>query len=1194
MWFGLAPMALAVCQEPAQSQKPQEIPSPAVTAPPSPAPNPTLNPTPSPAPSASPSSEASPVAGQATENPSKELKPSPLDTFWLRDSKGALVPVLGMTFEEFEELWRLRRGLGPPTPPPYVLERLSLTGTVNDQSADCRLKATVAVQAEGWQRVPLRMPSGVIQTLDASWTQGGRLLTFDPAAGGYVVWLKGSGGQPQTFELPVAFPVMASGEQRRVALTLPRATEASLRLRLDRPVAEANLVSGEGILTRETLADSRSELVVVGAAGDLQLTWRELRVPAEDQAPALDVSGELVVRVESQRRVATDARLRVRSYTAPIETFRVRLPPGMELVPSATPAAYTIRVVAEEASAAGGAASAAPGLAASAPRTAGASPTPGNGKSAGKPSAGGMRSPAGPSAPTSSASRASGSGEQGQLIEVRLERPSLAPPDVQLTAELPGDRPLPAKLMPARFHVLSAARQRGTIDFAVDGQWQLEWTEDGSVHRLDLTPEAAASRLVARFEYFRQPCELALAVAPRPSRVSVEPTHVIYVDPQQARVETTLKYRFRGARANGLSFELGDWELERLVPDASLDLPVRQEPIRGRLEVPFLPGAAPAAELELKLEAHRRLSEGTQRLTLTLPRPVADLVAPATVWIFTADNLELTPLGDELVGLTAEQPASRPNTAQGVPLVYRDLGGGEPALFVATVRRRQRLTTVSGQATVRVERQQLQIEQRLEYRVAHDPQRNFWLSVPREAVGSGTLQVWFDGEPLPVDTDAAVADPADSTRLRLGFALPAAQLGMFQVLVRENLPLTWDRQGPYPLSLPLPVPPEEPELRFLGQRVDFLLGEGLRIEPELETADDLARPMPVPSGGAAAAFAWEKPVCLSHWTLRLVPAAEGTLVSVPRMWVQTWLASGVRRDRVCLRLITARESVRLRLPAGVQASSVQVAVDAREVRAELREPRTLVVPLAPAAAQREYVVEVGYTLPPPDAVWGWQSAELRSAQVEEASPPRRMYWQLVLPEDQILLLPPNDLVAETAPAAGGWPWLRQPVMDQPQLEAWVQATRQPPLPRAAQRYLFGTLSRWPELKAVVVPRRLLVVVTCSVVLAAGLLLIHVPALRRPGLLWAAAIAILAGSLVAPETAQVVAQAGWLGMVVVLAAAALAWLAAPPQPRPWPAAMASAVAVRGEGGSARPGPSVKPDRSSQRTATLPAAAVEVPP
>lgn len=1153
--IGLFPAALAICQETpsASSEKQQEVGA-AGDSPPAPAPSP-------------------------METLSRGPEPAPLDTYLLRDSKGGLVPVLGMSFEEFEQLWRMRRGLSPPAPPPFVLESLTLSLTHRDEAVDGTLELALGRRTEGWLRVPLRMPSAVIRELPADWTSEERFLTFDPSLEGYVLWWKGASGQTLRLKLAVAFPLEVHGEQQRLVLALPRATESALRVTVESPQVEASLTGGEGILTRHALPPARSELVVLGAAGDLQLVWRAARETARLDAPLLDVSGELVVRVESQRRVTTDARLRVRSYAAPVEAFRVRLPPGMELVPTPTPAAYTLRPVSESPSRPGASAEAAAAL-------------PGPGNTAGK--AAPQDRPSDRPPPAVAPASAPPMADLGQLIEVRFERPSLAPPDVQLTAELPGDRPPPARLLPARFEVLSAARQRGTIDFAVDGQWQLEWTEDASVHRLDLTPEAAASRLVARFEYFRQPCELALHVAPRPSRVSVEPTHLIYVDPQQVRVETTLKYRFRGARAQGLTFELGEWELERLSPDASLDLPTREGPIRGRLEVPFLPGAAPAAELELKLEAHRRLPETAERLVLTLPRPVADLVAPATIWIFAADNLELTPLGDELVGLMAEQPGPRPTTAQTAPLVYRDLGGGEPALFVATLRRRQRLTTVSGHATVRLERQQLQIEQRLEYRVAHDPQRHCWLTVPREAAAAGALQVWFDGQPLPVETQTALPDPVDSGLMRLGFSLPAAQLGMFQVQVRQSLPLDWDRQGPYPLTLPLAVPPDELPTRFLGQRVDFLLGEGVRIEPELETVDELARPIPVPSAGAAATFTWEKPVCLSHWMLRLTPGAEGALVTVPRMWVQTWLGAQVRRDRVCLHLQTTREQVRLRLPAGIQTTSVQVAVDAQEVRGELREPRMLIVPLPPAPAQRDFVVEVAYTLPPPETAWGWRPTDLRCPQVEDASPPRRVYWQLVLPEDCFLLLPPSDLVAEMTPAMATWPWLRQPVMDQPQLEAWIQATRQPPLPRSSRRYLFGTLGRWPTLETVIVHRRLLVVTASSTLLVLGLLLIHIPWLRRPGLLWVLAVGLLAGSLIAPDTALLIAQAGAWGLITLLVAAALAWLTAPPRPVLRPMGGVSGP-IRGETGSKPPSsPATRPDRSSQRTATAAAAPVEVPP
>src|SRR5581483_8745034 len=137
------------------------------------------------------------------------------------------------------------------------------------------------------------------------------------------------------------------------------------------------------------------------------------------------------------------------------------------------------------------------------------------------------------------------------------------PIEVVLRASREADGASSSPLTPAQFDVLGAIRQRGTIDFLMDGEWQLDWSGDRSVHRIDLTPETAAARFVARFEYFQQPCGLELKVTARPSRVSVEPTHLVFVDPQRVRIETQLKYRFRGSRAEALSFALGDWKFDR-------------------------------------------------------------------------------------------------------------------------------------------------------------------------------------------------------------------------------------------------------------------------------------------------------------------------------------------------------------------------------------------------------------------------------------------------------------------------------------------------------------------------------------------------------------------------------------------------------------------------------------------------------
>jgi hypothetical protein len=82
---------------------------------------------PPPAPAAtSPPAAAAPSDAPQAAGPAIEA--SQLDTFMLRDSKGNLVPVLNLPFDEFERLLRIQRGLAAPDPPAYSLDALTLTG----------------------------------------------------------------------------------------------------------------------------------------------------------------------------------------------------------------------------------------------------------------------------------------------------------------------------------------------------------------------------------------------------------------------------------------------------------------------------------------------------------------------------------------------------------------------------------------------------------------------------------------------------------------------------------------------------------------------------------------------------------------------------------------------------------------------------------------------------------------------------------------------------------------------------------------------------------------------------------------------------------------------------------------------------------------------------------------------------------
>src|SRR5439155_20700146 len=105
------------------------------------------------------------------------------DTFLLRDSKGNLVPVLGMPFEEFEQLLRLKKDLASPAPPSQALETLSLSGTANARVADLQVTATIRVRDDGWVRVPLLMPSAVVREPPKYEGPGARLVNYAAARG---------------------------------------------------------------------------------------------------------------------------------------------------------------------------------------------------------------------------------------------------------------------------------------------------------------------------------------------------------------------------------------------------------------------------------------------------------------------------------------------------------------------------------------------------------------------------------------------------------------------------------------------------------------------------------------------------------------------------------------------------------------------------------------------------------------------------------------------------------------------------------------------------------------------------------------------------------------------------------------------------------------------------------------------------
>jgi hypothetical protein len=1050
------------------------------------------------------------------------ISASPLDTYLLRDNKGNLVPVLDLPFEEFERLLRIKRGLAPPVLPGYSLDVLSVTGSAaaepaRDQSGqaaatlvDLQVVATIRVRDSDWVRVPLALGKAVLRQPAKYEGPGEHFLTYDPTEDAYVVWLRGADAKPHILSLQVSLPLSRLGDRRQLSLRLPRATESTLRLTVPEPRIEATLPAGEGILSQRSTSGGQSEITVLGPAGDLQLAWQSRPEMAPASELALEATAEIAVKVEGEDRIRSEARLRVRNPSGPLEAFRVALPLGMEWEPT-TVDGLVLSLVTPE-----------PGL------------------------------PGVPAPP------------QPQVVDVQLNRPASGTVELRLSAVATpttgtaragggragqgGARTSVAAIAPARFVVEGAVRQRGTIDVSVDGDWQLSWRGEQSVRRLDLPQDPALAKVAARYEYSRQPCNLQLTVSPRPSRISVEPLHVVTVEGRFARLESTLKYRLRGARAAGLSIDLAGWQLDRVTPADILDLTsvTSDSAQAGPTMIPLLPGAVLGSELELKLEAHQPLDPEAGELSLTLPRLSADVVSPATVVVVPADNVELTPLVDKLERLSLDptlQPA-RVASSQQTPIAYREIGSDEKATFAADFRVRTQWTTVGARGKITIEPRQMLVQQLLDYRIAYERRRTFDLLVPREVAASGTLAVTLRGQaltPLPV-ADAPLV--GDATRFRV--VVPSDQLGQCQLQVEYTMPLVeWDAAEPLPLTIPMVIPAEEPHQQVGGQQVEFVLEGPWQIDADTSDSDEFSRPTPSPPGAGRSTFAWSRAAPATRWFLRpsAAPMREKSLLA--KAWIQTFLDGGLRQERAVFRIATNEPQLVFRLPRAPLSGSVRAAVNAQEAQLVVREPTQVVVTLPSAGAARERTIELWYaceadlprgTLAP----LGLASTGLRPISLDNAAPPRRVVWQLVLPGEQHLVSLPGEFSAELSAAD----WLplagQSAAAEQDRLEAWIGASRQDPLPRGTRQYVFGTVGRLPALDCWLASRRLLLFSASGLVLTFGLILIHVPAIRRPETLLLLAVggAVLGWGW--PLAALLLAQGAAAGLGVAALYAVWTW------------------------------------------------------
>ncbi|MCA9142545.1 MAG: hypothetical protein KDB05_07150 [Planctomycetales bacterium] len=1014
--------------------------------------------------------------------------------FRLEDENGNLVAVPGFTLEKFLELLAVQNRLkDQQAAPPKVTftGSIELNGQVNLKQQFARLdvtfriRLTPRVQAEGeaWTAIPLRLDSAFLDVGAIEHKEEGEIyVTRDEAS--YVCWLRAAPDSTHTIRVPIKVPVRRTGQQDSFSLTLPNMA-TSMTLTVDDAMIDAFSPSGRSNVSQETVDDA-TIITVEGGGGELDIAWQRHDTIAPH---ALEATSATTVHVHGNL-IWSEAQLKVRSRAEPIDSFIARLPEGMELT-STSDANFQISLL---------------------PSSDGAAPQRVLVKRLAGPTRG--------------------------LIETHLEAtfPPLAVESQLRTVQLAG------------YSVEDAVREWGSVDVVLDGSWLPSWQAGQFVQRVAVVEDPARQPpIAARFLYDRQPYSLRLELRPKKTPVAFETTYVVDVSDTEVKLDARINYSTSNAKTDSLSFKMPGWTVDAVTPPDALTKPFSFDD-QGVLTLPI---NADATEIDLHVLAHRAIEQSDIAISFDLPRPTeSDLLPDTTLIVLASDNVELTPELGAMKWLIQETRTSTLDlpTRMSAPLLFREELSAEvpeAAHFAASWRVRPRETTVIVASEAAKVGDMLQVHQTFLATVAYAPLAELPIVIPKSVVMSKTLRVTSDERELsyrvlsseelvPVTEAGESAGNAASSTEAAIVSLPAPITGEIQLEMTFDVPLA-DLINAAGLQIPLVQP--------AGVEATENVTNTLTLRSDEELAFTLADEMWTLQSDVSLPMNGTHELRIRSTGVASVAAVQTSIVetrrngntSIARVWIQSWLTTTDRRDRVCFQLHSDQPLVDIQLPPDADRDQLRVLVDGQPPMelANLGDG-SLTVTLTDEQVGRIVGLDLWYlTETSRNSRFG-----VAIPTIVDADRAERVYWQIVLPRSEHLAWTPVTLTSELVWQRDQWYWGRRGRLEQKALEELVGASTQESVPLDTNRYLFSSTGSVESVGFVKVSRLMLLMVSSGLALVTVLPFIYLPSLRHPGVFFVVGVMLFGIAVTYPEHTAVIGQAGAIGLGLGILACAI--------------------------------------------------------
>ena len=277
-----------------------------------------------------PPSPASSASTSAQETQQKKLTFSPLDTFYLRNEAGDLIPTFHLSFEEYERLIGLQEKQDSTpvtsTGARYQLLDANFDGRVDSRSEVSHLKLMLRIQATdtGKIEIPLGLKTWAlagpiesqIEDLSVDRTGSGELrLTFPAEA-----------GQDHRLVLPLVSQLEIVGGDTQLRVDFPHTVPTSFTFQVDKSNITAEASGVIGFDVDETSGADSVFLTAVELSEDALLTWRDKTEDTRRFRTKAQLTTKTTLEALSISRWQGSATLQIKPLGQPMSELLVAVP----------------------------------------------------------------------------------------------------------------------------------------------------------------------------------------------------------------------------------------------------------------------------------------------------------------------------------------------------------------------------------------------------------------------------------------------------------------------------------------------------------------------------------------------------------------------------------------------------------------------------------------------------------------------------------------------------------------------------------------------------------------------------------------------------------------------------------------------------------------------------------------------------